>query len=159
MLGDGDADVAISHAPDAEAKALATHPRWWYRKIMYNDFVLVGPLDDPSKVRGAASLEDALRRIASDRRLSFRAPMRQVPTSASRRCGSWPAPSRRYPNYSGAQIDGISQKATAREEADVRWTLTYPQWRTVAALRDPVAARKRQGAHRILRVGPRTPCA
>jgi tungstate transport system substrate-binding protein len=32
---------------------------------MYNDFVLVGPADDPSKVRGAASLEDALRRIAA----------------------------------------------------------------------------------------------
>jgi len=41
MLGDGDGDVAISHAPEAEAKALAGHPRWWYRKIMYNDFVLV----------------------------------------------------------------------------------------------------------------------
>jgi len=65
MLSDGDADVAISHAPEAEAKALAGHPRWWYRKIMYNDFVLVGPAADPSKVRGAASLEDALRRIAA----------------------------------------------------------------------------------------------
>ena len=30
---------------------------------MYNDFVLVGPPDDPSRVRSAASLEDALRRI------------------------------------------------------------------------------------------------
>ena len=64
MLGDGDADVAISHAPEAEAKALAGHPRWWYRKIMYNDFVVVGPPNDPSKVRAAPSLEDALRRIA-----------------------------------------------------------------------------------------------
>jgi tungstate transport system substrate-binding protein len=65
MLGDGDADVAISHAPEAEAKALAAHPRWWYRKIMYNDFVLVGPPDDPSRVRDATSLEEALRRIAA----------------------------------------------------------------------------------------------
>jgi tungstate transport system substrate-binding protein len=65
MLSDGDADVAISHAPEAEATALSAHPAWWYRKIMYNDFVLVGPSDDPSQVRGAASLEDALRRIAA----------------------------------------------------------------------------------------------
>ena len=64
MLSDGDADVAISHAPEAEAMALSAHPAWWYRKIMYNDFVLVGP-DDPSRVRGAALLEDALRRIAA----------------------------------------------------------------------------------------------
>ena len=32
-----------------------------------------------------------------------------------------------YSNYSGAQIDGIAQKTTATEEADVQWTLTYPQ--------------------------------
>jgi thermitase len=39
-----------------------------------------------------------------------------------------PDPGRgRYSNYTGAQIDGISQKATAKEEADVHWTLTYPQ--------------------------------
>jgi len=31
MLAVGDADVAISHAPEAEAKALAAHPRWWFR--------------------------------------------------------------------------------------------------------------------------------
>jgi hypothetical protein len=39
-----------------------------------------------------------------------------------------PDPGRgRYSNYTGAQIDGIAQKATAKEEADVHWTLTYPQ--------------------------------
>ncbi len=39
-----------------------------------------------------------------------------------------PDPGRgRYSNYAGAQIDGISQKANAKEEADVHWTLTYPQ--------------------------------
>ena len=65
MLADGNADVAISHAPEAESQALAMHPKWWYRKIMYNDFVLVGPTEDPSAVRAARSLEDALRRIAA----------------------------------------------------------------------------------------------
>ena len=71
MLGAGDADVAISHAPEAETKAHASHPRWWYRKIMYNDFVVVGPPDDPSKVRVASSLEDALRRIATGEAVFF----------------------------------------------------------------------------------------
>jgi thermitase len=32
-----------------------------------------------------------------------------------------------HPNYAGAQIDGIAQKTSAREEANVQWTLTYPQ--------------------------------
>jgi hypothetical protein len=30
-------------------------------------------------------------------------------------------------NYSGAQIDGISQKGSGSEQGDVQWTLTYPQ--------------------------------
>jgi tungstate transport system substrate-binding protein len=64
MLASGDADVAISHAPETEAATLRTHPDWWYRKIMYNDFLLVGPPDDPAHVKRAASLDDALKRIA-----------------------------------------------------------------------------------------------
>ena len=65
MLARGDADVVISHAPDAEASALKAHPDWWYRKIMFNDFLLVGAPADPADVRSAASLHDALRRIAA----------------------------------------------------------------------------------------------
>ena len=64
MLADGQADVVISHAPAAEAAALAEHPRWDYRKIMFNDFVLVGPAADPAHVTDAAHLIDAMRRIA-----------------------------------------------------------------------------------------------
>src|SRR5687768_14232569 len=48
MLANRDADVVISHAPEAEARALQAHPDWWYRKIMFNDFLLVGPPTDPA---------------------------------------------------------------------------------------------------------------
>jgi tungstate transport system substrate-binding protein len=65
MIEAGQADVAISHAPALEASALAEHPRWWYRKIMFNDFVVAGPPDDPVRVRGSASIEDAMKRIAT----------------------------------------------------------------------------------------------
>lgn len=65
MLASGGADVVISHAPEAEAAALRAHPGWWYRKIMFNDFVIVGPPDDAAGVRGAASAADAMRRIAA----------------------------------------------------------------------------------------------
>jgi tungstate transport system substrate-binding protein len=64
MLATGDADVVISHAPEAEARAMRQHPDWWYRKIMFNDFLLVGAPSDPAGVRTATSLDDALRRIA-----------------------------------------------------------------------------------------------
>jgi tungstate transport system substrate-binding protein len=59
------ADVAISHAPEQEAAALKTHPGWWYRKLLYNDFVLVGPPDDPAHVRNSPDAATAMRRIAS----------------------------------------------------------------------------------------------
>jgi len=71
MLADGDADVSISHAPRAEQAALAQHHDWWYRKIMFNDFVLVGPSTDPERVARSTTLEDALRRIAAGRTRFF----------------------------------------------------------------------------------------
>lgn len=65
MMEEGLADVAISHAPSTEAEFLARHPRWLYSKIMFTDFVLVGPDDDPSGVRGAGNIAEAMRRIAA----------------------------------------------------------------------------------------------
>ena len=64
MLGDGTADVVISHAPDAEASALTQHPGWSYSKLMFNDFVIVGPNADPAHVRDAHAAEEAFSRIA-----------------------------------------------------------------------------------------------
>ena len=73
MLEKGDADVAITHAPDAEAAMLQRHPGWRYRKFMFNDFVLVGPSADPAGVRGSDTPEEAMRRIArSDERFISR---------------------------------------------------------------------------------------
>jgi tungstate transport system substrate-binding protein len=64
MLASQQGDVAISHAPDAEDAALREHPDWWYRKVMFNDFLVVGPPGDPARARGQA-LDEALRRIAA----------------------------------------------------------------------------------------------
>lgn len=65
MLASGTVDLVITHSPAAEAAALARHPQWSYRKIMYNDFVLAGPTADPAGARGAADVVEAMRRIAS----------------------------------------------------------------------------------------------
>lgn len=64
MLSAGQADVIISHAPEREAEALRTHPDWTYRKILYNDFLIVGPAEDPAGVKGSESAVAAMRRIA-----------------------------------------------------------------------------------------------
>jgi len=38
-----------------------------------------------------------------------------------------PDGSKAYSDYSGAQIVGISRKGSGSEQADVQWTLIYPQ--------------------------------
>lgn len=67
MLDRGEADLVISHAPAAEREALRAHTSWRYRKIMFNDFVIVGPPADPAGVRQAIDASDAMRRIARSR--------------------------------------------------------------------------------------------
>jgi tungstate transport system substrate-binding protein len=63
MLAAGEADVAITHAPAAEAAALADRPHWRYTKIMFNDFVIAGPASDPARVRGSGDAAAAMRGI------------------------------------------------------------------------------------------------
>lgn len=59
----GDADVVFAHSEAAERTFMADgHGRRRIR-VMYNDFVLVGPSSDPARARGLPSL-DALRAIA-----------------------------------------------------------------------------------------------
>lgn len=64
LLRRGDADVALTHDPLAEAALLQERPSAAYRKIMFNDFLVVGPPDDEAAVRRAATAAEAMRRIA-----------------------------------------------------------------------------------------------
>ena len=63
MLTAGQADVVISHAPARERTVLASHPGLWYRKILFNDFLIVGPASDPAGVAQAADAVEAMARI------------------------------------------------------------------------------------------------
>jgi tungstate transport system substrate-binding protein len=63
MLAADQADVVISHAPEQEAKALHEHPTWFYRKILYNDFLIVGPSDDPAGIAGMTDAVMVMQRI------------------------------------------------------------------------------------------------
>ena len=65
MLADGVVDLVISHAPETEARYLATHADWRYRKLASNWFIIVGPRDDPARIRDAGDALDAFRRIAA----------------------------------------------------------------------------------------------
>lgn len=60
----GEADVTLAHAPALERKYVAEGKLTNRRLVMVNDFVLVGPADDPARIRGVPQAVDALRRIA-----------------------------------------------------------------------------------------------
>ena len=60
----GEADVTLAHAPSLEGKYVTEGKLTNRRLVMVNDFVLVGPADDPARIRGAPKAVDALRRIA-----------------------------------------------------------------------------------------------
>ncbi len=61
----GDVDAVLVHARAAEEEFLAAGHGTHRREIMYNDFVLIGPQDDPAGIAGAESAAEALKRIAA----------------------------------------------------------------------------------------------
>ncbi|WP_417762439.1 substrate-binding domain-containing protein [Shewanella sp.] len=60
----GDVDLVMTHAPNAEAKFVADGFGIEPRGIMENDFVVLGPKADPAKIHGSASAEEAFAKIA-----------------------------------------------------------------------------------------------
>ncbi|MDP9362226.1 MAG: substrate-binding domain-containing protein [Acidobacteriota bacterium] len=62
-----EADVTITHDPEAERAFVAGGDAALYRQFMWNDFVIVGPAGDPAGVAGATSAADAFARIARAR--------------------------------------------------------------------------------------------
>ncbi len=60
----GDADVVLVHDRQAEESFVAAGFGVARHPVMYNDFVVVGPAADPSRVRGSRDAAAALRAIA-----------------------------------------------------------------------------------------------
>ncbi|MCJ7874492.1 substrate-binding domain-containing protein [Phaeobacter sp. J2-8] len=60
----GDVDAILVHSRAAEEGFVATGYGTHRREIMYNDFIFVGPADDPAAIGTALSATAALRRIA-----------------------------------------------------------------------------------------------
>jgi tungstate transport system substrate-binding protein len=60
----GEADVALVHAPSLERKYVEEGKMQNRRLVMYNDFVIIGPEDDPAKIKGLPKAVEALKRIA-----------------------------------------------------------------------------------------------
>lgn len=60
----GDADVLFVHAKDDELKLVKQGYFVDRRDVMYNDFVIVGPPEDPAGIKGGSSAAGALTSIA-----------------------------------------------------------------------------------------------
>ncbi|MCE3283899.1 MAG: molybdate or tungstate transport [Steroidobacteraceae bacterium] len=63
----GDADVVFVHDRAAEEKFLADGYGVKRFDVMYNDFVLIGPAEDPARAQGGQDITGALRRVAAAR--------------------------------------------------------------------------------------------
>jgi tungstate transport system substrate-binding protein len=64
LAAKGDADVALVHAPELEKQYVADGKLLNRRLVMYNDFVIIGPKEDPAKIRTARTAAAALKAIA-----------------------------------------------------------------------------------------------
>jgi tungstate transport system substrate-binding protein len=61
----GEADVLLVHSPDAEKKFVADAYGVNRRLIMHNDYIVVGPADDPAKVKGVKPTIETFKKIAA----------------------------------------------------------------------------------------------
>ncbi|MGQ9629831.1 MAG: ABC transporter permease [bacterium] len=63
----GDVDVVLVHNRDAEDDFISAGLRVSRRDVMYNDFIIVGPPDDPAGIRSIGDAVLALRKIAESK--------------------------------------------------------------------------------------------
>ncbi len=61
----GEADVLLVHSPAAEKKLVAEGYGVNRKLVMHNDFIVVGPSEDPTKIRGVKPTVEAFKKIAS----------------------------------------------------------------------------------------------
>ncbi|WP_406677455.1 substrate-binding domain-containing protein [Neomoorella carbonis] len=65
-MGDqGNADVLLVHAPEAEMQLVQKGTVINRRLVMHNDFIIVGPPGDPAGIKGVKKAADAFKEIAA----------------------------------------------------------------------------------------------
>ena len=61
----GEADVLLVHSPAAEKKFVSEGFGINRKIIMHNDYIIVGPAEDPAKIKGTKSTPESFKKIAS----------------------------------------------------------------------------------------------
>ncbi len=65
----GEADVLLTHSPEAEKKFVREGFGVNRRLVMHNDFIIVGTPEDPARIRGMKSAIESFKRIAQAKSL------------------------------------------------------------------------------------------
>src|SRR4051812_32309845 len=65
MAKRGDADAVLVHAPEAEKPYVESGELILGRRIMHNDFLIIGPKEDPARIRGGKDAAAAMKAIAA----------------------------------------------------------------------------------------------
>jgi tungstate transport system substrate-binding protein len=60
----GEADVLLVHSPEAELKFMAEGNGTNRQLVMHNDFIIVGPADDPVTVKMSKSVKEGFKKIS-----------------------------------------------------------------------------------------------
>ena len=83
----GNADVLLVHSPAAEEAYMKEGAGINRTRVMYNDFVIVGPAADPAKIKGMKDSTAAMKAIGTRRRRSTAVATTPARTPPSKRCG------------------------------------------------------------------------
>lgn len=65
MAERGDVDVVLVHSPTSEQRYVESGDLVEGRLVMHNDFLIVGPADDPAGIRKLTSITEVMRAIAT----------------------------------------------------------------------------------------------
>jgi len=75
----GEADVLLAHSPDAEKKLVEQGFAINRRLVMHNDFVIVGPANDPARIKGVKAAKKPSKRLLMPAHCSSRVGITQEP--------------------------------------------------------------------------------
>ena len=164
----GDADVVLSHAPEAERVLADSGYFVRRRRVMHNDFLIVGPPGDPAGLRGMNDVVAALKRLAA-RHGAFvsrgdRSGTHQLELGLWRRVSSPPdpglmssAPGRAWYIEAGQGMAATLQMADEKRAYTISDRATYLAWRDKIELvpmveGDPLL----YNVYHVMEVNPRT---
>ncbi len=133
MARRGDADVVLSHAPVAERALTDSGYVIRRRLVMHNEFLIVGPPEDPAGVRGWRDAVAAFSRIASYRALfvsrADRSGTHERELSLWRKSGVSPPPPGAWYLESGQGMGATLQIASEKRAYTLTDRATYLAWR------------------------------